>query len=457
MSESKPNAKLRLKVKFAGKLQKLFRLMHTPDSRDVVTPFNRIRHAINELENACDDHNEKLFVLYTARQVKSGLREMYREIQHAAAYARTVVDSLVNYAVDEHSKLLRQERGTVARSLPIPSIHDLLVDIDAIERTFAGWTCTNRSFAVTTHPIILMNDVSGNTFDFGRFSIELALGDSRPGNRGQLVPKYRVRAVTPQLVDGFPHPHVSTSDTLCEGAAQEPLKHALQNGLLYEFFIIIQNTLNNYNSSSPYVPLGAWLHEGDDSDDEYDSYCALCDSGMSDDDSYYCEECNSHVCNGCSTFCEVRGATICDTCIRDATRNNCRNACCSDVGTSGCILHENDPCAVCGDCVSDALFRRCSLVGLNICSACLDAMIADDNPCNVDDFTSTRIRTAMGNCGVCQYIRDDTEAGEQAAGCLLRELDYCYVPEEVDGSIEPIKEEEKGQAAGEKAGAGNDK
>jgi len=112
--------------------------------------------------------------------------------------------------------------------------------------------------------------------------------------------------VRPAARDDVTHPHVMNGQ-LCEGEATRPLAQALRDGRLCDYFLIVRQTLQTYNSSSAYVALEDWMG----------SRCRSCDDRVSDDDLTSCESCGDELCQDCSRSCCQCGRTGCSDCLRN--------------------------------------------------------------------------------------------------------------------------------------------
>jgi hypothetical protein len=134
--------------------------------------------------------------------------------------------------------------------------------------------------------------------------------------------------------EAITHPHVD-DECLCEGDARVPIRHALQQGRLFDFFTIVASVLRTYNASSPYVALEDW--EG--------QRCADCGDSFLEDELSNCQNCSTAVCGDCYTVCE-----------------SCNDVCCSECHTScdGCIE------AHCLSCMQSS-----SHINQSLCPACL--------------------------------------------------------------------------------------
>ena len=83
------------------------------------------------------------------------------------------------------------------------------------------------------------------------------------------------------------------SETLCEGDGTLPIKRALEEGRLGDFFQIVSRILETYNPGSAYVDLESW--DG--------TSCVACGYSMSRDEGTRCSISGDDVCDECSVFC----------------------------------------------------------------------------------------------------------------------------------------------------------
>lgn len=132
------------------------------------------------------------------------------------------------------------------------------------------------------------------------------------------------------------HPHVS-HDKLCEGDGFVPIRKAIQQGRLCDFFLIVQQILQTYNPDSPYVSISDW--EG--------ISCYDCGYTIAGDDCYYCENCERDYCSSCSSYCYGCDSTVCLGCSFECPGcdsrvcRHCTEACADCEGT------------FCKDCIND--------------------------------------------------------------------------------------------------------
>ncbi|WP_437222690.1 hypothetical protein SH661x_002897 [Planctomicrobium sp. SH661] len=219
-----------------------------------------------------------------------------------------------------------------------PSLRSLYEDLLALRAEFeeVGVDLQKRHLTVRTEPIILEG------VDLGAFEIRLdyvSLGDHSP---------YRVVALDPHPAGSdreTTHPHVHASQ-LCEGEAKLPIRSALQQGRIFDLFLLIRSVLQTYNSGSAYVSLADW--EG--------MSCADCGGTTSPEDTSSCNGCQCELCEDCVRSCSSCSESLCP---------NCEHCCtgCDESNCSGCLSD-------CADC-QDSFCQSC--LEDNLCPSCLEA------------------------------------------------------------------------------------
>lgn len=220
---------------------------------------------------------------------------------------------------------LREQRTDVA----VLGAGEVYQELRAVEEEFEDVTCDLRAdiLAVTTPPIVLEG------VPFGSFEIRLdwnQLDESSPYHVVALEPHYPVNR------SDITHPHVQ-DDHLCEGDAARSLRKALLSGRLYDFFQIVNQTLNTYNASSPYLKLSRWS--------ESSASCNDCEADIDLDDAYGCNRCGTTLCESCSVYCEQCNDRTCSSCSRYCAGcdcyfcRGCLTKCpdCSDLFCEGCL------------------------------------------------------------------------------------------------------------------------
>ena len=362
--------------------------------------------------------------LYAAARLHKHRHVITQRLQHELQAARDRIDMAVKLILKDHEVFSTKPSDPAMRSTPVPTPANLIDDLTAMEREFAQWKLIEDELVVTTDPIVIRH--LDGTIDLGQFEIRLDLDAVEHADK-----LYRLVALQPKLKKGYIHPHVQ-EEQLCEGAAQYPILNALDNGLLYDFFLIVRNTLIEYNSNSPYLKLEYWLgnynDDGAEEDDDH-AHCAVCSRHIYDDAIYVCDDCNEEVCSAHGAWCETGEHTICNSCIEYYTeagldaRGNPRQ-CCDKVGAAGCHIRENTECWVCAEAPSDKDKVECTLGSQMLCHACAGAI-------------------AQGHLATCAGCET---AGH--AGCALIPLGFPAKQEEGDGTTQDSSEDrQEGQTA----------
>jgi hypothetical protein len=200
-----------------------------------------------------------------------------------------------------------------------------LMDLEAVFDQ-VEFDLRKNTIAVVTPPITL-EDIF-----LGPFEIRLRLGTG--GQR----PAYSVLALEPTPASAnrdVTHPHVQR-ERLCEGDGRAPIRLALEQGRLVDFFQIVTQVLQTYNPGSAYVSLDNW----------FGGTCADCGRSSDDDGSYACEHCDSSLCGDCQRSCEGCLTGYCTQCI------------------GYCEACEQDYCAGCR--------TECNTCGVSCCARCLE-------------------------------------------------------------------------------------
>jgi hypothetical protein len=249
------------------------------------------------------------------------------ELNHQALRACTEVISRLQQL---HKNL--QQRLDAPEILPIPQIW---LELEALTEEFSEVDVEVRAqeIRVTTDAIELEG------IDLGRFQIVLHW------NRFYQTHPYRVIALDPSPSDSREdlfHPHVR-DEVLCEGDGQLPIRHALTQGRLLDFFLVVRQVLGTYNPDSAYLTLDKWYGQpchdcGQVSDREDVLRCHGCEELICSACSYGCSCCCDACCQSCQRLCPHCDNTFCLSCLID----------CSTCGAAGC-----DHCladGLCPDC-----------------------------------------------------------------------------------------------------------
>lgn len=217
---------------------------------------------------------------------------------------------------------------------------DIYRDLIALREEFDNvrYERPERFLAATTEPIQL-EDIY-----LGEFEIRLDLHNLAIGQ----LPSYRVIALDPHPStpnDCVTHPHVQ-DESLCEGEGHHTIRHALQQGRVLDFFVIVGNLLRTYNPGSPFVSLASWNGLA----------CSDCGTFMSDDEQWTCEKCETNICGECHYTCPHCAYSYCSDCVircEDCDEHYCGTCLtpCSRCQTETCrdCLDDNERCSHCHD------------------------------------------------------------------------------------------------------------
>ena len=199
---------------------------------------------------------------------------------------------------------LRAELGELDQQFTTSADHvvsatEIYRDLMALGDEFSEWSCdrATKTLSVTTAPIELEG------IYLGPFEIRLHWDRIRSGG----ADAYQVVALDPRpsaTRDDVTHPHVRQEE-LCEGEGRQPIRRALAEGRLLDFFLLVSNLLQSYNAESPFVALADWFAES----------CADCGSLVDEEDRYVCTECDSSLCDECQRQCSNCGDSFCSDCV----------------------------------------------------------------------------------------------------------------------------------------------
>lgn len=262
------------------------------------------RRGLRRVEKARDAGLKELLprisidTLYVVADLRRSLRETERSLNN----------------ISQGSNSFTQGLGSIYRDLVALQKNFNSVEFDLREKTIS----------VVTIPIILRE------IDLGPFEIYLRWGHYS-NSRGR---PYDVIALDPNPAaadSNVTHPHVCHNE-LCEGDATEPLAHALRQGRIFDFFVIMANTLGTYNDGSPHIPLSNWHLRA----------CPGCDCSTSDLED--CEDCGVSRCIDCLAYCEMCDNKLCGSCTR----------LCSTCGAVVCGKCLAGPSNKCGECADEA-------------------------------------------------------------------------------------------------------
>ncbi|MCA9069062.1 MAG: hypothetical protein KDA84_09075 [Planctomycetaceae bacterium] len=177
----------------------------------------------------------------------------------------------------------------------LASARDIHADLLALDQDFdeVRYNHREQTLSVTTEAIEL------ESIYLGPFEIRLDLAPPRCSEPFA----YRVIAKDPNSAaanESVTHPHIQ-DELLCEGDGREPIRNALEQGRLHDFYVVVANLLRTYNPDSPYVSLNDW----------YGVACADCGISVPDEDGLTCSSCEALVCDACYCGCSACGGSYC--------------------------------------------------------------------------------------------------------------------------------------------------
>jgi proteasome lid subunit RPN8/RPN11 len=276
---------------------------------------------------------------------------------------------------------------TEAPPTPPATPRGLYAELLGLHEEFGEVRCNPRAgtVSVLTEPVVL------DGVHLGPFRIEL---ESDRGGVGG----YTVAAVDPNPAagdEGVTHPHVQEGH-LCAGDGSGPIRRALEDGRLCDFFQIVDRVLHTYNPGSAYVELADWDGES----------CAACDDCVRPDGRTTCRASGMVVCLDCAVTCADCGHDF----APDPT-DRCER--CDE--------------SFCNECLSEGLCHACEEEARRESAArTADAAAA---PGRGDDTTVPTLRFAPYAWAKLLYLRDvgDTEVG----GFGISATDDLFLVEDV--------------------------
>lgn len=296
-------------------------------------------------------------------------------LQYALARGWLVAaESLLNdlgYKVRQFERQLQTFRDQLPRSfsaeLRSPP-REISADLLALQQEFDHFTLDlkEQTLSVWTAPI----DLEG--VSLGAFRIVLRWNRIGQGK------SYEVEATEPNPAEGnedITHPHVR-DQLLCEGEGTAPIRAALSQGRLLDFFTLVRQTLETYNAESAHVPLDRWngVNCGDCgwrmSSEERGS-CERCDAPLCGECSGGCQNCDSAICGSCTSPCVDCGDYFCSSCLKSTASGQFSCANCLEAQQEQQHDSEDDFTADDSSAMSDAAEARAAPSPLAVQPLCL--------------------------------------------------------------------------------------
>lgn len=253
---------------------------------------------------------------------------------HAQADLENDLQRMVSDLVLRSQELLQSLKQR-REQIPLITLPELWRELQFLEAEYEEVECDLKEMEVrVTTPSIEIEGI-----DLGRFQIILEwnhLGSSHC---------YRIKALDPNPAtsnEDMVHPHVN-NEVLCEGSGAASIKEALQQGRLFDFFLIVQQILLTYNPDSAYLKISLWSGQN----------CQSCSTLMDEDEATSCPCCGDQICRECSGYCENCTDTMCQGCVKACP--HCDNYFCTH-----CMIHCSACMADgCDACLSDGLCSNC--------------------------------------------------------------------------------------------------
>lgn len=227
-----------------------------------------------------------------------------------------------------------------------PTIKEVYAELQDLFDEFPNTEIDLRgeSLSVTTDSIIL-DDIY-----LGPFRIELDL------ERGGVGLAYSIIAVDPCPAasnEEVTHPHVQNGE-LCEGEGRMPIRNALQEGRLCDFFQIVAQILETYNPASPYVALDEWggiscVDCGRSTSEDERTHCASSDETICYDCAMTCSDCDRDFSSDFINRCDKCGERYCIRCFAGDICDACQKEDEQEEISTAPIPTEAGPGGSCGE------------------------------------------------------------------------------------------------------------
>jgi hypothetical protein len=276
----------------------------------------------------------------------NSLVQITRRIQRAHDHGWHLAAASLAAEQLEEAKYLEQrinswieERGSRSMPTDLPQATDLYRDLVGLNEEFGEVQCDSdrTELFVTTGPITL----SG--ISLGRFEIRLNWAPV-----DEYRAPFRIVALDPSPAaknERVTHPHVE-DENLCPGAGRAAIEKSLQDGRIYDFFLIVSQILQTYSPGSAFVELEDW--------DTVGFRCRDCDSETDEDSLRHCQECSGTLCVDCATTCDGCGYDFCSGCL--GTCAGCDERVCRSCLTNCERCHS----AACSNCrETETLCKNC--------------------------------------------------------------------------------------------------
>lgn len=395
-------------------------LRHTSDGRESLLYRSKV---IVRRSEEIRRWVSRFFAGSTPRTQVNKWEKKARHITNEGIVNQSVYKDIALTMVPELELDLRQSLSTMASLLKINakgspvtllSLKEAIEEIRVIANVWKDVVYRDGVISLFIEDIVLEDDVE--EVNLGSFEISLNLKNPLDGL--SIISKTRVGSRK-----GYYHPHVSGSH-LCTGDGGHPMKEALCQGRLEDYFRIVEAILRTYNEVSPYEPLSEWYNP----DHENEFCCSACEEWYNNDDAYNCCRCDTTLCIGCSsdegggccrdcgdwacgectTCCRHCSEVICDACIKNCYV--CKETSCSKclqqciICNNACCGQCSQSCAHCGDEVCEECVVTCGCCDNNCCSECILSETCGE--CKEDICKGCEANCGECNKNICTYCAD---------------------------------------------------
>ncbi|MCA9067760.1 MAG: hypothetical protein KDA84_02485, partial [Planctomycetaceae bacterium] len=141
--------------------------------------------------------------------------------------------------------LTEQKQPTSAK----PTLRELHAELLGLYDEFPNAELNLRQKMIS----VITDSITLEEVYLGPFSIELDIA----GASGLSYSVIATDANPAGNDEDVTHPHVR-DNTLCEGEGTLPIRRAIEEGRLVDFFQVVDQILNTYNGGSAYVALDEW-------------------------------------------------------------------------------------------------------------------------------------------------------------------------------------------------------
>ena len=271
-------------------------------------------------------------------RIQSGQRKLTLCLSHGwSAAGKRILDGIETVLKNLPHHVSQLQLMIEPKRCKLPSVREITEELVQLEDGFDEVNCDwkARTVTVTTEPIELEETY------LGPFEVCLHIERIASQPSGAC---FDVIALDPHPAasnEGITHPHVS-DERMCCGDASLPMKAAIEEGRLSDFFCLVRSVLETYNPDSPYISLNDW--QGQPCYDcgfvmaEEETYgCSSCENPFCSECSSCCNRCDEIICGGCLTECPACGDRYCDSCT--TTCPDCRETLCQT-----CLEDAQCPC-----------------------------------------------------------------------------------------------------------------